>query len=306
MSLGPLSGRAGVSAELTDRGGTPAIEGRAHIPDLVAGGRAVEPIEASFRMAASSGPDSRWEGTVRSSRVRWDQLAVENITASLAVDARQIALVGATRPGSGRADRGHGDVGMGRVGPGSRRARPGGAGRHHRRTALAARERHGSRDGGRIGRARSRLGERARDSGSAERRRRIAGRRSGPGPVAGPGARGRDVVPRAAASREGSRPTRVRRRAREQLRARKPGARAVAPRARLGRGRPRRGPRVEPRGAVDPARPAGERTRRRPSHPRRPAAPRRAVGEPGADRAALGGAAIRAWSASGWTDPAAA
>ena len=77
------------------------------------------------------------------------------------------------------------------------------------------------------------------------------------------------------------------------LRARRPRARAVAPRARLGRGRSRRGPAVEPRGAVDPARPAGERTRRRPAYARRPAAPRRAVGEPGADRAALGGTAIR-------------
>ena len=94
MSFGALSGRAGVSVELTGRGETPAIEGRADISDLVAGGRAVEPIEASFRMAVSPGPDSRWEGTVRSSRVRWDQLAVENITASLAVDGRQIALVG--------------------------------------------------------------------------------------------------------------------------------------------------------------------------------------------------------------------
>ena len=101
MGFGPLSGRAGLSAELTGRGQTPVIEGRAEIPDLVAGGRAVEPIEASFRMAASPGPDSRWEGTVRSSRVRWDQLAVENITASLAVDGRQIALVGARARAAG-------------------------------------------------------------------------------------------------------------------------------------------------------------------------------------------------------------
>ena len=185
-------------------------------------------------------------------------------------------------------------MGMGRVGPGSRRARPGRARRHHRRAALAAPGRHGPRDGGRIGRARGRLGERAREAGSGERRRRLAGRRAGRGPrCAGQALEGELSFPA------------------RRLRAKATGRlesggvlassvelddlalAAVAPRARLGRGRPRRGPRVEPRGAVDPARPAGERTRRRPSHARRPAAPRRAVGEPGADRAALGGAAIR-------------
>src|SRR5262249_27921262 len=38
-------------------------------------------------------PDTRWTGTVESPRVRWDQVAVESITASLAVDASRIELI---------------------------------------------------------------------------------------------------------------------------------------------------------------------------------------------------------------------
>ncbi len=92
MSLGPLSGRASASAELTGRGQTQDLEGRAEIADLVAAGHAVEPVQVSFRMAASPGPDTRWQGTIQSPRVRWDQVAVENITASLAVDGQKIEL----------------------------------------------------------------------------------------------------------------------------------------------------------------------------------------------------------------------
>src|SRR5262249_1527099 len=80
---GPLGGRARVSAELAGRGGTRRIEGRAEFVDLVAAGHKVDPVEASFQMAASPGPDTRWTGTVESPRVRWDQVAVESITASL-------------------------------------------------------------------------------------------------------------------------------------------------------------------------------------------------------------------------------
>ena len=91
-----------------------------------------------------------------------------------------------------------------------------------------------------------------------------------------------------------ARPARVRRRAREQLRARRPGARAVAPRARLGRGRARRGAGVSSRGelSIPLGQPASGRgvVRLTPDGLRLLG---RAVGEPGADRAALGGAAIR-------------
>jgi autotransporter translocation and assembly factor TamB len=93
LKLGPLSGRARVSAELTGRGGAQAIEGRAQIADLVAAGHAVEPVEASFRIAASPGPATRWTGTVESPRVRWDEVAVESIAASLAVDGTRIELI---------------------------------------------------------------------------------------------------------------------------------------------------------------------------------------------------------------------
>ena len=94
LGLGPLGGRASVSAELTGRGQTPALDGRAEVTGLVAAGRTIEPIAATFRMAASPGPDTRWEGTVQSPRIRWDQVAAENITASLGVDARRIELRG--------------------------------------------------------------------------------------------------------------------------------------------------------------------------------------------------------------------
>jgi autotransporter translocation and assembly factor TamB len=89
----PLSGRASVSAELSGRGGPPAIEGRAEVAELVAAGHVVAPIEASFRIAASPGPATRWVGTLDSPRVGWDQVAVEGITTSLALDGAQIELI---------------------------------------------------------------------------------------------------------------------------------------------------------------------------------------------------------------------
>ena len=125
MSLDALSGRASVSAELTGRGQTPVLEGRAEIADLVAAGHAVEPVETSFRMAASPGPDTRWEGTVESRRV--------SLGSSRRRERRRLArrrwpadrADRRARPGRGRAGRGRGRVGLGRVGPGPRHARPG-------------------------------------------------------------------------------------------------------------------------------------------------------------------------------------
>ncbi|HXJ80761.1 MAG TPA: translocation/assembly module TamB domain-containing protein, partial [Candidatus Methylomirabilis sp.] len=87
-----LTGRASVSAELNRRGATEAIEGRAEIADLVAAGRVVGPIAASFHLLASAGPDARWAGTVEMPRVRWDQVTVEGVSASLDVDAIRIAV----------------------------------------------------------------------------------------------------------------------------------------------------------------------------------------------------------------------
>ncbi len=92
LSLGALSGHATVSAALSGRGQTPAVEGRAEVTALVVQGHAVEPIEASFRLAASPGPDSRWEGTIQSPRIRSDQLAIEQITAALAVDGERLQI----------------------------------------------------------------------------------------------------------------------------------------------------------------------------------------------------------------------
>ena len=69
LSLGALSGHATVSAALSGRGQTPAVEGQAEVTALVVQGHAVEPIEASFRLAASPGPDSQWEGTIESPRM---------------------------------------------------------------------------------------------------------------------------------------------------------------------------------------------------------------------------------------------
>ncbi len=92
LSLGALSGHAIVSAALSGRGETPAVEGRAEVTALVVQDHAVEPIEASFRLAASPGPASRWEGTIQSPRIRSDQLAIEQITAALAVDGERLEI----------------------------------------------------------------------------------------------------------------------------------------------------------------------------------------------------------------------
>ena len=59
-------------------------------------------------MTASPGPETRWEGTVESPRVRWDQIAVENIAASLAVDGKRIELTRARARAASGADRGDG------------------------------------------------------------------------------------------------------------------------------------------------------------------------------------------------------
>src|SRR5262249_54710202 len=87
------SGRTKVSAEITGRGGTPAIDGRADIVDLVAAGHAVDPVAVAFRMVAAPGPDTRWTGTVESPRVRSGQVTVGAIARSLAVDASKIEVV---------------------------------------------------------------------------------------------------------------------------------------------------------------------------------------------------------------------
>lgn len=96
LTLGSLSGHATVVADLTGRGQTPAIQGRAAIVDLVVGGGTAEPVEASFRFAASPGPGSRWEGTVQSPRIRWNQIAVESIAASVAVDSQRLQVTRAS------------------------------------------------------------------------------------------------------------------------------------------------------------------------------------------------------------------
>ena len=101
LHWGLLGGRATVSAELTGRGATPAIEGRAEIADLVAAGHAVEPIAASFHIAASPAPDTRWVGTVEVPRARWDHAAVEGFLASLAIDGAQIELIHASARAAG-------------------------------------------------------------------------------------------------------------------------------------------------------------------------------------------------------------
>src|SRR5262245_3145571 len=92
LSLGSLTGRATVSADLSGRGQTPVLGGRAVVADLVAEGHVVEAGETTFRFAPSPGPDSRWEGTVQSPRVRWDEMVVESITAALAVDGQRLQV----------------------------------------------------------------------------------------------------------------------------------------------------------------------------------------------------------------------
>ena len=101
LSLGSLTGRATVSADLSGRGQTPALEGRAAIADLVADGHVVEAGETTFRFAPSPGPDSRWEGTVQSPRVRWDDVAVENLVAPLAVDGQRLQVTRARARAAG-------------------------------------------------------------------------------------------------------------------------------------------------------------------------------------------------------------
>ena len=92
-----MTGQAGVAAELTGRGGTPMLEG-GQVDNFAVGGRAVEPV-GSFRMAASSGPNTRWEGTVDSARMASSGVAVEDVALSLAVDGKRIEL---TRPRGGQ------------------------------------------------------------------------------------------------------------------------------------------------------------------------------------------------------------
>ena len=93
MRWEPMSGRATVSAELSGRGQARVLEGRTDVADLVAAGRAVEPVRASFRLTSPQGPNARWEGNVEVPRVAWSQAAVEHIAASLAVDAKHIEVI---------------------------------------------------------------------------------------------------------------------------------------------------------------------------------------------------------------------
>jgi len=92
LSLGRLTGRATATADLTGHGQTPTLEGRVTIADLVADGHVVEAADPTFRFAPSPGPDSRWEGTVQSSRLRWDDLVVESLAAALAVDGQRLQV----------------------------------------------------------------------------------------------------------------------------------------------------------------------------------------------------------------------
>jgi autotransporter translocation and assembly factor TamB len=101
IGLGPLSGQAVLTVDLTGRGQAPALDGRVEIANLVADGHAVEPVAASFHLAASPGPDARWEGAVQLPHVRWDTVAVDNVAASLSVDGRQIELTGARARAAG-------------------------------------------------------------------------------------------------------------------------------------------------------------------------------------------------------------
>ena len=96
LALGPLSGHATVSADLTGRGGTPQVDGHVESTDVIAHGHTIEPVQASFRLAASPGAASRWEGMVRSPRLRWNQIAIESVAASLAVDGRRLQVTRAT------------------------------------------------------------------------------------------------------------------------------------------------------------------------------------------------------------------
>src|SRR5262249_28140089 len=95
LKWSPLSGRATVTAEISGRGGTRAIEGRADIVDLVAAGHTVDPVQASFRFVGSPDTATRWTGTLNAPRVRGDQVSVESITASLALDPSKIELINA-------------------------------------------------------------------------------------------------------------------------------------------------------------------------------------------------------------------
>ena len=291
LSLGSLAGRATVSADLTGRGPTPAIEGRAAIADLVAEGHVVEPVETTFRFEPSHGPDSRWEGTVQSPRVRWDEIVVESITASLAVDGQRLQVTRARAraaavpieatgawewAGSGRGHAELGPVSLPAITGIPPALRLTGTGR----ATVDA-----SVDRGVV----SATGVSRLDQVS--RGRRVARRGAGRGARARNGARRRAVVPGASAAGHDQWTARDRRRPRCDARARGAPDPAATPRARRGGGRSNRRARVEPGRGVDPARPARERTRRAPRDAKRPAGARRALDEPGPDRAALGGTA---------------
>jgi hypothetical protein len=207
LSLGALSGHATVAAALSGRGQTAAVEGRAEVAALDVQGHAVEPIEASFRLAASPGPDSRWEGTIQSPRIRSDQLAIEQITAALAVDGERLQITRARAraaavpveatgvwewAGSGRSHAELGPVALGAITgvPPALRLwhRPGHRGclhqpwRDHR--------------------------DRARGARSGHRGRRRAGRRASRDARARDGTRRRPVVPNASPASQGERPGR--------------------------------------------------------------------------------------------------
>jgi hypothetical protein len=92
MRGGPLSGRARLSAELSDREQRRAVAGRVEVRDLVAAGQRVEPVDLSFRMMPSPGADGRWDGTVQTARVRWHEVAIDDVRAALSVDGRRLEL----------------------------------------------------------------------------------------------------------------------------------------------------------------------------------------------------------------------
>ncbi len=90
MSWGQLSGRASMSAELSGRGATPALQGRVEVADLAAADQPPQNVRATFRMAAAHGTDTRWDGTIQSPGLRWSGVAIESVSASATVDDTRV------------------------------------------------------------------------------------------------------------------------------------------------------------------------------------------------------------------------
>jgi autotransporter translocation and assembly factor TamB len=96
VGIASLAGRATMTAELSGRLDAPALAGRAGATGLAWDGHAVEPIDAAFAFAGvargQASPLARWEGTIQSSGVRSGPVALDDVAASLTVDARGVEL----------------------------------------------------------------------------------------------------------------------------------------------------------------------------------------------------------------------